>query len=69
MLRVKDEPDLVRVHAGMIQNVNHDEYRSFIAKRRSVLDTKERLEKLERDSQDMNSKLDLILQLMKDGSK
>ena len=66
MLRVKDEPDLVRTPTGTIQNINNDEYRAFISKRRATLETKERLEKLETENKEINQKLDLILSLLKD---
>jgi hypothetical protein len=66
MLRVKDEPDLVRTQSGAIQNVNNDGYRTFIMKRRAALETKERLEKLEKENKCINDKLDAILQLLKD---
>jgi hypothetical protein len=67
MIRVKDEPDLVRNSSGAIQNINADEYKVFIAKRRAVLSTQSRLEKLEQENQEINGKLDLILQLLSKG--
>ena len=66
MIRVKDEPDLVRSGNGVVQNTNGDEYRSFIIKRNSALENQKRLEHLEKDNKELHEKLDFIIKLLKD---
>lgn len=65
MIRVKEEPDLARTSRTTIQNINNEEYRTFIARRNAAKDTKERIEKLEIQGQELNGKLDAILELLR----
>lgn len=64
MIRVKDEPDLARSPDGTIQNINQNEYHAYIAKRRAVMETKNRLDRLDSDVTQIKDTLSMILQLL-----
>jgi hypothetical protein len=64
MIRVQDEPDLVRAPDGTIQNINQTEYQAYIARRKSVMETKNRLDNLEKDMSGIKDSLATILQLL-----
>lgn len=69
MQRVKDEPTLARTEAHVIENIDQEAYRAYIARRKAVLDTKTRLDKLEQDNAEIKSTLNAILQLLRDDGK
>lgn len=64
MLRVEGEPDLARTTYGVIQNVNQDAYQSYIAKRKSIMENRNRLDRLENEVANINNTLATILQLL-----
>lgn len=69
MIKVIDEPSLVRNNQGVILNNDNNEYHSFIAKRNSILKNEARLQKLESDSQEIKNTLAAILGILRDDHK
>jgi hypothetical protein len=69
MQRVKDEPTLARTEAHVIENIDQEAYQAYVARRRAVLDTKQRLDKLEQDTAEIKNTLGAILQLLRDDGK
>lgn len=64
MLRVEGEPDLVRTANGTIQNINQDEYQAYIAKRKSIIEQRNRMDRLEHEVADIRNNLSIIMQLL-----
>lgn len=64
MIKVKDEPDLVRQSNGSIHNKNNAAYNSFITKRQAIIDDKTRLDNIEKDNAEIKQTLSIILELL-----
>lgn len=64
-MKVKDQPDLVRdPSTGAIQNTNNDAYRAYIAKRDAIIESKNRMDKIEQDNAEIKSTLAIIMKLL-----
>lgn len=64
--RVDGQPDLVRTEDGVIQNINQDEYQAYVARRRAVMESRGRIDNLEREVGEIKNNIALILQLLQD---
>lgn len=67
--KVEGEPNLIKRADGVVLNTNDAEYEAFIARRNAALETKNRLDKLEKDNGEIKDTLKLILQLLRDDGK
>lgn len=65
MIKVKDEPDLMRDNKGVIQNVNTNAYREYIHKRDIIIKDRERISALEKDTREIKDSLAQIIKLLK----
>lgn len=66
LAKVLGEPDLFRDENGVIHNKNTDDFRAYIARRNTAQETKKRIDNLEKQNAELNDKLDLILQMLRD---
>lgn len=64
--RVDGQPDLVRDEDGVIQNVNQDEFQAYINRRKAVMESRGRIDMLEREVGEIKNNIDLILKLLQD---
>lgn len=65
MYKVEGQPDLVRTKDGSIQNINTNEYHSFIHRRNAILENQKRMESLESDNKEIKQTLSQILELLR----
>lgn len=64
MLKVEGEPDLARAPNGTIQNINQNEYQAYVAKRKAIIEQRNRMERLEQEVAEMKNSIATILQLL-----
>lgn len=64
MIKVKDEPDLARDDKGIIQNVNTSAYHDFISRRNKINQDRDRITKLEQDTEEIKGSIAQILKLL-----
>jgi hypothetical protein len=64
MLKVEGEPDLVRTSNGVIQNINQNEYQAYMAKRRAIVEQRDRMQRLEQEVAEMKNSIATILNLL-----
>ncbi len=69
MLKIEGEPDLIKDHNGVIQNINENEFHAFITRRAKVQEDKNRIDKLEQDNAEIKNTLAVILSLLKGDNK
>ena len=67
MIKVKDEPDLIRDSNNVIQNINTNAYHDFIARRNKINQDSDRIIALEKDNAEIKDSLAQILKLLNKG--
>lgn len=67
--RVQDEAGLVRKggNPAVISNTDQEAYEAYMAKRRAALESQQRIETIEKRVDDLDGKLDKILNILQGG--